>query len=100
MQTSDQVIAIIYEAIDEANEVRPKRDWIRKETTEQLVGGTAALDSLSLLNLVMSVEERANAKFGSSLDLAAVLALPPETSPLRSVAAFADYIQEAAGARR
>ena len=92
MDVTAQVITIIYEAIDEANEVRAKHEWIAKDREEQLVGGSSKLDSLTLLNLVVAVEERVNGKFETSLDLSGMLALDPSSSPLRTVGSFADHL--------
>lgn len=92
MTVSDQVVQIIFDAIDEANEVRPKHEWIKKERDAPLVGADSGLDSLSLLNLVLAVEARANAKFEASLDLSGLLAVDPSTSPLRTVAVLAEHV--------
>ena len=92
MDVSEQLITIVYEAIDEANEVRPKQDWIRKDRDETLVGAHSKLDSLTLLNVVVAIEERVNAKFGTAFDLSGLLTVEPATSPLRSVAALVEYL--------
>ena len=93
MSLSQQVVTIIFESIDEANEVRPKHEWIRKELEAQLVGPQSGLDSLGLLNLVLSVEAKINDKFASAIDLSATLALDPSTSPLRTVSTLAGYVE-------
>ena len=92
MDVSEQVVTIIYQAIDEANEVRPKHEWIEKSREEQLVGTATKLDSLSLLNLVVAVEERVNEKFETTIDLSTLLALDPGSSPLRSVSTLAQHL--------
>jgi acyl carrier protein len=90
MDVSEQVVTIIFDAIDEANEVRPKHEWIAKDRATALVG---KLDSLGLLNLVLAVESRVNAKFDAALDLSGLLAADPSTSPLRSVSLLADHVE-------
>jgi hypothetical protein len=100
MSLPEQLVTIIYEAIDEANEARPKQEWIRKDREEPLVGGASKLDSLSLLNLVVAVEERVNAKFGVGFDLASLLTLDPATSPLRTVATLAEHLGSRVQAER
>jgi acyl carrier protein len=92
MDVSQQVVTIIFEAIDEANEVRPKHEWIKKDPGAQLVGPQSGLDSLGLLNLVLSVEGRVNTKFDSAIDLSGILAIEPSASPLRSVSTLAEYV--------
>ena len=92
MNVSEQVVTIIFEAIDEANEVRPKHQWLKKEKQAALVGPDSGLDSLGLLNLVLAVESRANAKFDAGLDLSGLLTADPSTSPLRTVSTFADHV--------
>ena len=93
MDVSEQVKTIIFEAIDEANEVRPKQEWIKKDVEAQLVGAQSGLDSLGLLNLVLSVEAKINSKFESALDLSSTLELEPSTSPLRTVSTLAHYVE-------
>jgi acyl carrier protein len=90
MSISEQVVAIIFEAIDEANEVRPKHEWIVKDRGTALLGG---LDSLGLLNLVLAVESRVNAKLDAGVDLAGLLSADPGTSPLKSVATLAEHVR-------
>ena len=92
MDVSQQVVTIIFEAIDEANEIRPKHEWIKKDLEARLVGPESGLDSLGLLNLVLSVEGRVNTKFGCAVDLAGILAVEPSSSPLRSVSTLAEYV--------
>lgn len=92
MDVSAEVETIIFEAIDEANEVRAKQDWIRKDRVEPLVGPQSKLDSLALLNLVVAVEERINAKYGTAVDLAGLLASDPVQSPLRTVSTLTEHL--------
>lgn len=90
--SEDKLVEIIFASIDEANEARPRADRLRRERDEVLVGASSRVDSLTLLNVVMGVEERANEAFDASLDLASLLTLAPATSPLRTVATFAAYL--------
>ncbi len=90
MSEKEQIVAIIFDAIDEANEVRPKHEWIPKDRGTALVG---KLDSLGLLNLVLAVEARVNEKLGAALDLSGLLSADPSTSPLRTVTLFAEHVK-------
>lgn len=94
---AEELERIVFEAIDEANEVRPRNEWIRKDREEALVGPTSKLDSLTLLNLVVAVEERVNEKYASAIDLAGMLALDPATTPLRTVSTLTTMLDERLG---
>lgn len=97
MDVSQQIMTIIFEAIDEANEVRPRSEWIKKEPGTALVGQESGLDSLGLLNFVLAVEGRVNTTFDATLDLASLLEIEPKTSPLRTVTTFAEHVASRLG---
>jgi acyl carrier protein len=92
MDRTQHILAVIYRAIDEVNEVRVQEEWIKKEPDEELIGPGSMLDSLSLLNLVMTVEEKINETFNVTVDLTGTLAMEPVSSSLRTIAVFANYI--------
>lgn len=93
----NEAIAAIYDAIDELN---PQLDGVtlaRSEDTK-LFGEGAALDSLSLVNLVMMVEQNIMMETGQEVLLASEAAMSRKRSPYRSVGALADYAAEVASA--
>lgn len=65
----DQVIALVYEAIDEINSMRAEDERINKSPETPLQGPTSQLDSLGLVNLIVATEDKLNKRFGISVDL-------------------------------
>ena len=86
----DIVLAALRELQDEgsiAADVALTRDM-------RLFGPKSALDSLGLVNLIASVEEKIAAAFGRNLVLADEQAMSQTRSPFRTVDAFTDHIEK------
>jgi acyl carrier protein len=64
-----------------------------KEET-RLFGGGATLDSLSLVSLIVEIEEKIEDTFGVSLILADEKAMSRRTSPFSKISYLVDYIEE------
>jgi len=89
-------ISSIFSAIEELNpQLKEER---RLTTTEDtlLFGEGANLDSLDLVNLVMTVEQHIMMNTGAEVLLASEAAMSRKRSPYRSVTALADYAVEVA----
>jgi D-alanine--poly(phosphoribitol) ligase subunit 2 len=90
MISKTDIIEIIYQSIEEIN--RQERIEIPKNPQSQLFGRGSRLDSLGLVNLIVSVEEKINDKFGISISLADEKAMSQKNSPFLSVDSLAEYI--------
>ena len=86
-----KVIEAIFDAIDEVNEQRPDEPQVAKSTDTVLFGEAGALDSLGLVNLIVTVEQNLEEEFGVELALADEKAMSMRNSPFRSVSTLADY---------
>ena len=62
------------------------------DESTRLIGKKAVLDSLGLVNLIISVEQEINDSNGLSITIADDRAMSMEKSPFKSVATLADYI--------
>ena len=60
----------------------------------RLFGGTGVLDSLGLVNLIVSIEEAVESEFNVSIILADEKAMSRRTSPFSSVKNLIQYIEE------
>lgn len=60
----------------------------------RLIGRDGALDSLKLVSLVVTVEQRIEERFGKRLVLVDERAMSQNASPFRTLGALADYIVE------
>lgn len=92
MTEDAKIIAIIYDAIDEINELLPAEQQAQKSLDAVLVGQAGCLDSFGLVNLIVAVEQRVNDEFGIALTLADERAMSRSRSPFRTVATLRDYI--------
>jgi len=81
---------MIYDAIDEINLMNELN--IEKSKATNLYGANSPLDSLGLVNLIVGVEDRVNAKFESGISIADEKAMSQVRSPFKTVETLADYI--------
>ena len=87
-----KTIQIIYEAIDELNETLD----IPLEKNEDLTifGTNAQLNSLEIVSLIVTVERLVDEKYGKSITLASEKAFSRSSSPFRTPATLAEYVDE------
>lgn len=92
----DSAVASIYSAIEELNpQLKEDRRLGTKEDT-LLFGEGSNLDSLDLVNLIMTVEQHIMMNTGAEVLLASEAAMSRKRSPYRSIASLADYAVEVA----
>ena len=94
MLTSDQIEAVILDAIAALNAEREPDDQIPASSETALFGVDALLDSLSFVSLVTDVETSLNVDHGLDISLADDRAMSRPQSPYESVATLRDYIVE------
>lgn len=92
MTTKNKIVKIIYVSIDEINSTQGTDKMIRKALDSILYGNDGGLDSLGLVNLIVSIEENINNEFDVAISLADEKALSQNNSPFRSVDTLAEYI--------
>jgi len=92
MTDDRRLVEIIYDAIDEINELLPAERQALKSLDAVLVGESGSLDSFGLVNLIVAVEQRVNDELGVTLTLADERAMSRSRSPFRTVATLRDYI--------
>jgi len=88
----DKVLQHVFAAIDELNQQLAPGERIGKSEASVLTGSDGALESLAFLNLIVATEERVNAAFGVSINLASMLMESEDTPPPRSVGELVDLI--------
>ena len=91
------VFQIVENAIAELNRELeyPELDKVTEETC--LLGGETGLDSLSLVSLIVSIEEVVQDEFDRPVALADERAMSRKNSPYRTVGALTDFIVEMIG---
>ena len=88
----DKLLQHVYSAIDELNQQLPPGERVAKSEATVLTGSDGALESLAFLNLIVATEDRVNAGFNTSINLASMLMESDDTPPPRSVAELVDLI--------
>ena len=86
------MIDLIYEAIDELNETLDEP--IEKSDSTQLFGSGSKLDSMGLVSLIVTVERLIDEKYGRTIALASEKAFSRSSSPFRTTASIAKYVEE------
>ncbi len=87
-----EILDIIFEAVDEINEQLSKSKKIRKEPDSVLYGKEGKLDSLGLVNLIVSIEGIVDERMDKTITLADEKAMSQNNSPFRTIETLAAYI--------
>lgn len=88
----DEVINIILNSLDELNQELEANIDVADGKDICLFGKNGVLDSLNLVNLIVSVEQEIEEIYGKSIILADEKAFSQRQSPFRSVETLALYI--------
>lgn len=93
----DEVLELVRGAIDELNE-ELQYDTLRNPTADTRVfGGDDGIDSLTLVTLIVQLEQAVSQKFGKHVTLADEKAMSARNSPFRTVGALATLISTQLG---
>jgi acyl carrier protein len=94
MDTSENVLAAVYRAIDWINAELPPDRQLNKTPETRLLGSQSVLDSLHLVSLLIGIEREVDDAFDVTLTLADERALSMKESPFRTIQSLANYIVE------
>ena len=92
MNTKEEITEIIFASIEEINAEQEIN--IPKNANSNLFGIESDLDSLGLVNLIISIEEAINDKYDVSITLADEKAMSRKNSPFKNVQTLVDYLHE------
>ena len=87
-------LRVMFAVIDEINETLPPDRQLEKSVETHLFDKQGKLDSIELVNFIVSLEQGIADEFGQAITLADEKAFSRETSPFRSVDSLADYVME------
>jgi len=90
--TTKEVLEIIYGCIDELNRMLPSDAKLTKTTDTILVGDSGVIDSLSLINLLVSLEEALRSKLDLQCFLLDENLLVDPEGPYRSIGQLSEWI--------
>ena len=94
MAERERIVNAVYNAIDELNNQLPPGVSVEKTPEAPLFGAGGKLESLDFVTLIMEVEEKINAEFGTNLVIADENLLSKEKSPFSTVQTLVDYLGE------
>jgi D-alanine--poly(phosphoribitol) ligase subunit 2 len=99
--TEEQVLQIVYRAMDDLNPQLPAERRLEKSPDTPLFGRAGRLDSLGLVNLIVAIEQAVEDDLGATVTLADEKAMSQRSSPFRTAGILAAYvrarIEESAG---
>ena len=99
MNSEKQTIQLIYQAIDSVNEMLSEEDWLSK-TPETILSPNleiGGLDSLSMVNFIVALEQIIAEEMDKTLSIVDDLRISDEHNPFASIAILADDIDSLLG---
>ena len=85
------ILNIIYSSIDEINLDLDEK--VEKNEAEELFTTNSKLDSMGLVSLIVTVEEKIQQHFGVDITLADDKAMSQTRSPFRTIESLTHYIE-------
>ena len=92
MTNNEKAMQAVTEAIDELNEQLPREEKIKNSMETVLMGKGGNLDSLRLVSLVTTVEQKIEENFGMAVSLLADIDAFENDNPYGTVRSLADYV--------
>ena len=89
----DNIYKSIYKSIDEVNSQMSKEEKLIKSPDTVLYGESSSIDSIGLINIIVTVEQNIEDDFEKSITLADQKAMSQKQSPFKTVESLAKYIQ-------
>ena len=91
MHNEEDLLQAIHGAVDDVNDLLPDEAKLTKSMNERLVGESAKLDSLRLVQLISALEQRVEQNVGAIITLADERAMSQAQSPFRTIGTLMDY---------
>jgi len=92
MAQTDRVLRVIFEVVDELNEQFSNTHKLQKDRDTVLFGKSGKLDSLDMINLMVTTEEKLSDEFGMVISITDERAMSQANSPFRTIGTLADYV--------
>ena len=94
MATDERVSKAVFSAVDELNKQLPAGVSVEKSLDAPLYGAGGKLESLDFVTLIMEVEEKINAEFGTDITIADENLLSKQKSPFSTLRTLIEYLEE------
>ena len=89
----DNIYKSVYKSIDEVNSQMSKDEQLIKSPDTVLYGESSSIDSIGLINIIVTVEQNIEDDFEKRITLADQKAMSQKQSPFKTVESLAKYIQ-------
>ena len=90
MISKEEIIKVIYMALDEVNQQLPKEKRLAKSTETEIFGSGQGLDSLGFVNFIVAIEQGLEKNFGVNV----VMAEDEEMLDFSTVEGLADRLYD------
>jgi hypothetical protein len=99
MQTRENIVELVYQAVGEVNEDLDLMDNRKLNTDAKTVlyGPWATIDSMTLVSFIVAIEENIRRRLGLSVTLANEKAMSMERSPFRTLDSLIDFVVSTVG---
>src|SRR5437870_11520082 len=94
MANDERITKAVFNAVDELNSQLPAGVAVEKSLDAPLYGARGKLESLDFVTLIMEVEEKINAEFGTSITIADENLLSKQKSPFSTLETLIEYLDE------
>ena len=91
------ITELVRAALDELNRQRPSNDQLPTDENTPLSGPGAKLDSLGLITLIVSLEEKISSRFGVTVSLSDAALMQTDNSPLATVGSLIRFLENELG---
>lgn len=92
--TTDRIAELVYRTVDEVNEELDSKVKLDKAMDTLLYGRGARIDSMTLVSLIVAVEDALRREFGLSVTLANEKAMSMERSPFKTLGSMIGYVTD------
>jgi acyl carrier protein len=89
---NDKIKQMLFNVLDELNQLRPREEHLAKDLETPLAGDFGRLDSAGLINLIVLTEQKTAQELGRTILLTDDRALSQINEVFRTLGSLADYI--------
>jgi len=89
---NDKITQMLFNVLDELNQLRPREEHLKKDLGTPLAGGSGRLDSAGLINLIVLTEQKTAQELGSPILLTDDRTMSRINEVFRTLGSLADYI--------
>lgn len=90
--THKMIVDVLFNSIDEFNKLKDNHEKIIKNESSSLMSVEHSMDSLSLVEFILIVEDNFLDSFGISITIADDRAMSELNSPFKSIESLAKYL--------